>query len=42
MLKACGTGKQFCLFHVLDLNAIFGNQDPPPLLDQEISASAPA
>ena len=42
MLKTCGIGKQFFLFHVLDLNPIFRNQDPPPLLDQEISASAPA
>ena len=31
MLKTCGTGKQFFLFHVLDLNPIFGNQDLPPL-----------
>ena len=42
MLKTCGIGKQFFLFRVLDLNPIFGNQDPPPHLDQEISASAPA
>ena len=42
MLKTCGIGKQFFLFHVLDLNPIFGNQDPHPLLDQETSAFAPA
>ena len=30
MLKTCGIGKQFFLFYVLDLNPIFGNQDPPP------------
>ena len=34
--------KQFFLFHVLDLNPIFGNEDPSPLQGKEISASAPA
>ena len=34
--------KQFFLFHALDLNPIFGNEDPSPLESKEISASAPA
>ena len=30
MLKTCGLEKQLLLFHVLDLNPIFANQDTPP------------
>ena len=30
MLKTCGLEKQLLLFHVLDLNPTFANQDTPP------------
>ena len=41
MLKTCGLEKQLFLFHVLDLNPIFANQDPTPTIRPRNSSICP-
>ena len=41
MLKTCGLEKQLFLFHVLDLNPIFANQDPSPTIRPRNSCICP-
>ena len=41
MLKTCGLEKQLFLFHVLDLNPIFANQDPTSTIRPRNSCICP-
>ena len=41
MLKTCGLEKQLFLFHVLDLNPIFANQDATPTIRPRNSCICP-